>query len=168
MKRNTFLILFSIFSIFSLAMVSQTQAQTRLHNDPQEDAYMEIDGILGDALLVNLEQTEGTIDLSEIFGVNETVQDFMTAPWLGGIAVGTPADEFTHAGDDKIQECADDHCEVLFAGFNFMYVMPGVSVLNGFAAACYQLRLEGMSENEPDSEIGIGMGSGGVIDRENL
>lgn len=160
MKRNTILILFCIFSIFSLAMVSQTQAQTRLHDDPQKDAYMKIDGILGDALLVNLEQTEGTIDLSEIFGVNETVQDFMTAPWLGGIAVGTPADEFTHASDDKIQECADDHYEVLFAGLNFMHVIPGGGVLKGFAAVCYQLRLEGMSENESDSAIGLGTGSG--------
>ncbi len=169
MKRNTILILFCIFSIFSLAMVSQTQAQTRLHDDPQENAYMKIDRSLGDTFLVNPEQTEGTIDLSGILEVNDTVQDFMTVPWLGGIAVGTPADELTNAGDDdKIQECADDHYELLFACFNFVHVIPGGGVLQGFAAACHQLRLEGMSENESDPAIGLGTGPGAVIDWENF
>ena len=73
----------------------------------------------------------------------------MCKPWLGGFAVGTPGDEFTNAGDDdKIQQSSDDHYEVLFAGFNFLHVIPGGGVLEGIAAACYQLRLEGMSDNE--------------------
>ena len=74
----------------------------------------------------------------------------MSAPQLGGIAVGTPADEFTNAGDDdKIQQSSDDHYEVLFAGCQFFHVIPGAGgVLADIAAACCQLRLEGISDNE--------------------
>jgi hypothetical protein len=151
MKRNTFLTLFTIFTISSLAMLDQGHAQTEPRLEPT-GAFVKLGDIKGEA-----------VKLGDIKG------EAMTAPWLGGIAVGTPADEFTNAGDDdKIQECSDDHYEVLFAGFNLMHVMPGGGVLEGIAAACYQLRLEGMSDNESESIIGIGTGPGGVIDWENF
>ena len=151
MKRNTFLTLFTIFTISSLAMLDQGHAQTEPRLEPT-GAFVKLGDIKGEA-----------VKLGDIKG------EAMTAPWLGGIAVGTPADEFTNAGDDdKIQECSDDHYEVLFAGFNLMHVMPGGGVLEGIAAACYQLRVEGMSDNESESIIGIGTGPGGVIDWENF
>ena len=171
MKRNTFLTLFTIFTISSLAMLDQGHAQTEPRLEPT-GAFVKLGDIKGEA--VKLGDIKGeAVKLGDIKGEAVKLGDIkgeaMTAPWLGGIAVGTPADEFTNAGDDdKIQECSDDHYEVLFAGFNFMHVMPGGGVLEGIAAACYQLRLEGMSDNESESIIGIGTGPGGVIDWENF
>ena len=151
MKRNTFLTLFTIFTISSLAMLDQGHAQTETRLQPTGNSFVKLGDIKGEF-----------VKLGDIKG------EFMSAPWLGGIAVGTPADEFTNTGDDQVQECSDDHTEVLFAGFNLMHVMPGGGVLEGIAAACYQLRLEGMSDNESESIIGIGTGPGGVIDWENF
>ena len=142
MKRNTFLTLFTIFTISSLAMLDQSHAQTETRLQPTGNLFPKMGDIKGEV---------------------------MSAPWLGGISVGTPGDEFTNTGDDdKIQECSDDHTEVLLAGFNLMHVMPGGGVLKGIAAACYQLRLEGVSDNESESAIGIGTGPGGVVDWENF
>jgi hypothetical protein len=132
MNRNSFMTLFTIFTISSFAMLDQGQAQTETRLEPTGNSFIKLGDIKGEYM-----------KLGDIKG------EFMSAPWLGGIAVGTPGDEFTNAGDDdKIQQSSDDHYEVLFAGFNFLHVIPGGGVLEGIAAACYQLRLEGMSDNE--------------------
>ena len=141
MNRNSFMTLFTIFTISSFAMLDQGQAQTESRLEPARKSMS-----LGDGLQEAC--ANGTF-LGEFVKLGDIKGEAMSAPQLGGIAVGTPADEFTNAGDDdKIQQSSDDHYEVLFAGFNFLHVIPGGGVLEGIAAACYQLRLEGMSDNE--------------------
>ncbi len=114
-------------------MLDQGHAQTERRLQPTGNSFVKLGDIKGEFM-----------KLGDIKG------EAMSAPWLGGIAVGTPADEFTNTGDDQVQTCSDDHTEVLFAGLNLMHVMPGGGVLEGIAAACYQLRLEGMSDNESE------------------
>ncbi|MDE0937892.1 MAG: hypothetical protein OSA89_18430 [Mariniblastus sp.] len=177
MNRNSFMTLFTIFTISSFAMLDQGQAQTESRLEParksmslgdglQEacangtflyilcrqagievgtpgDEYMKLGDIKGEAM--KLGDIKG-----EFMKLGDIKGEAMSAPQLGGIAVGTPADEFTNAGDDdKIQQSSDDHYEVLFAGCQFFHVIPGAGgVLADIAAACCQLRLEGISDNE--------------------
>jgi hypothetical protein len=142
MNRNSFMTLFTIFTISSFAMLDQGQAQTETRLEPTGNSFIKLGDIKGEYM--KLGDIKG-----EYMKLGDIKGEFMSAPWLGGIAVGTPGDEFTNAGDDdKIQQSSDDHYEVLFAGFNFLHVIPGGGVLEGIAAACYQLRLEGMSDNE--------------------
>jgi hypothetical protein len=152
MNRNSFMTLFTIFTISSFAMLDQGQAQTETRLEPTGNSFIKLGDIKGEYM--KLGDIKGEyMKLGDIKGeymkLGDIKGEFMSAPWLGGIAVGTPGDEFTNAGDDdKIQQSSDDHYEVLFAGFNFLHVIPGGGVLEGIAAACYQLRLEGMSDNE--------------------
>ena len=141
MKPNTFLTLFTIFTISSLAMVGHGLAQTETRLEPNRNSFMKLGDIKGEA---------------------------MSAPRLGGIYMPNP--KAHNAIEIAVQPCSDDHTEVLFAGFNGLLssVIPGYGVLEGITDACYQLSLEGMSDNESESAIGIGTGPGGVIDWENF
>ena len=151
MKPNTFLTLFTIFTISSLAMVGHGLAQTETRLEPNRNSFMKLGDIKGEFM-----------KLGDIKG------EAMSAPRLGGIYMPNP--KAHNAIEIAVQPCSDDHTEVLFAGFNGLLssVIPGYGVLEGITDACYQLSLEGMSDNESESAIGIGTGPGGVIDWENF
>lgn len=157
MNRNSFMTLFTIFTISSFAMLDQGQAQTESRLEPARKSMSLGDGLQeacanGTFLYILCRQAGIEVGTpgDEYMKLGDIKGEAMSAPQLGGIAVGTPADEFTNAGDDdKIQQSSDDHYEVLFAGCQFFHVIPGAGgVLADIAAACCQLRLEGISDNE--------------------
>ena len=119
MNRNFFLTLVTVFTISSLATVSDGLAETRL--EPTRNSFVKLGDIKGES---------------------------MSAPLLGGVFMPNPSKN-QNPIEMAVQQCCDEHTEVLFGRFNISAVIPGAgAVLADIAYACSQLRLNNVSDNE--------------------